>query len=369
LPYDLSSAYTQFLWAAKNGHAKGALCAANMIYCSCIEEKTAFGDYVINLVKEKYDDKRIVDSNSQNLQFAASLYFQAAEGGLVEAMNAYASMLEDGTANIHNFRNIPEAAKWYFAAAEGGYLQAATNLGMMLSQHVDIEEFETVNGETISVSEILTWLEKIAASPQIPSGDNFSEVIERLMLRTRNKSTVSSNLSLMNAAVYSDTKTYNAVQPLNKKTSLPSDVQTQSFRNPINVLSKKELQSSDPLSDQRNNNIIESLPQLHRMETKWNEDEKKQRARDSAQYMKWIDEKQSKDNGKNVQWQDTYYNSTSSKTHANDLAKMQSSTSDIDDAIYSTLDSNVTRTNYPYKQSTENSINAIRTRKNQYTID
>lgn len=128
---DRSASYSNFLWASRLGHAKSALCAANMLYESCMmatkQPHEAVSSAILDAIGIAATDS---DSSelaiSHNLQFAASLYHQAANSGIVEAMNAYGVMLEEGTAHGSRGHGASPrlAATWYHAAAEAGLLEA-----------------------------------------------------------------------------------------------------------------------------------------------------------------------------------------------------------------------------------------------------
>lgn len=136
---DRSSSYSNFLWASRLGHAKSAMCAANMLYESCMmatarphrdtthDAPPAITDINFVATTNTISSERII---SHNLMFAANLYLQAARGGIVEAMNAYGVMLEDGTVHGSKGKNTSpqKAATWYHAAAEGGLLEAIGKL-------------------------------------------------------------------------------------------------------------------------------------------------------------------------------------------------------------------------------------------------
>lgn len=121
MPLDHSSAYLNYLWASQLGHAKSAFCAANMLFENCVS--------TMHNISSSYpahsQSSETLDDIKQNMRFAASLYHQAATAGIVEAMNAYGVMLEDGTADGRTGQGYPaKAATWYHAACEGGLLEA-----------------------------------------------------------------------------------------------------------------------------------------------------------------------------------------------------------------------------------------------------
>jgi hypothetical protein len=131
---DRSSSYSNFLWASRLGHAKSALCAANMLYESCVMATKQPRQVTASFLDANVATSTNLESSelaiSHNLQFAASLYHQAANGGIVEAMNAYGVMLEDGSVNGLRGGDaaLELAATWYHAAAEGGLLEAVGEL-------------------------------------------------------------------------------------------------------------------------------------------------------------------------------------------------------------------------------------------------
>lgn len=165
VPYDISSAYSHYLWAAEIGHGKSSMCAANILYQNTISKN------------------EVLMSSSlykRNMVTVAQLYLQAAKSGIVMSMNAYALLLEDGTGTENGAPLVYEAAKWYLAAAEEGLLEAAGNLGFLLSTNEHILEFATIHGNFISTYDVRIWLESLIASPLIQSDQKFRDSIDKL---------------------------------------------------------------------------------------------------------------------------------------------------------------------------------------------
>ena len=165
VPYDISSAYSHYLWAAEIGHGKSSMCAANILYQNTISKNE------LSLSSNLY---------KKNMVTVAQLYLQAAKSGIVMSMNAYALLLEDGTGTENNQPLVLEAAKWYLAAAEEGLLEAAGNLGFLLSTNERIFEFATIHGNFISTYDVRIWLESLIASPLIQSDQKFKDSIDKL---------------------------------------------------------------------------------------------------------------------------------------------------------------------------------------------
>lgn len=165
VPYDPSSAYAHYLWAAESGHGKSAMCAANILY------QTSISKNELSMSGSQY---------KKNMITVAQLYHQAAKTGIVMCMNAYALLLEDGTGTESGEPLVYEAAKWFLAAAEEGLLEAAGNLGFLLATHDNVLEFSTIHGHTVSTHDVRIWLESLMASPLIQPNQNFKESIEKL---------------------------------------------------------------------------------------------------------------------------------------------------------------------------------------------
>lgn len=292
------------MWAARNGHAKGALCAANMIYECCIDSKGTFSKYLSEVLHHSIspngNTEVSISSASKNLQFAATLYLQAAESGLGDAMNAYAIMQEDGSANLENTPDFDKAATWYYAAAEGGNLEAAGNLGILLSTHYEINEIVTIHDEYLSVAQIQTWLERISESAHIPSGNSFQNIIERLKVRSQNKISSDKRLAILSEPVPTDTSKYLQQEKFvqKKQTNLYSQPSQEIDHNieskvlgsmpPRNLLDLVELKSTYQQKANGQNTtsqgqLVKTLPQLHRHEVAWAEEEKSRSVKEEQQ--------------------------------------------------------------------------------------
>ena len=165
VPYDISSAYSHYLWAAEIGHGRSAMCAANILYHNTISK----------------DDVMLSSSAyKKNMVTVAKLYLQAAKSGIVMSMNAYALLVEDGTGTENGKPNIHEAAKWYLAAAEEGYFEAAGNLGFLLSTNERIMEIITVDNKVVTTHDIRIWLESLLTSPLIQPDQRYIESVNKL---------------------------------------------------------------------------------------------------------------------------------------------------------------------------------------------
>ena len=162
LPKDIHGALEQFTWAASRGHANAALCAANIIY-SGFESVASASD----------------------ISRACVLYTQAAEGGVGEAMNSYALLLEDGRGcDVGDGQGEPDllnAAAWYFEAATCGLNDASLNLALLLASG-NVPAFRRVNGEEISAYQAAQWLKENVSLGGFLT-DQFEGLLRRIMLQ------------------------------------------------------------------------------------------------------------------------------------------------------------------------------------------
>lgn len=136
---DVEAALEHYKRAAELGHNRAALYAAHLQF----------------------------QSGGRNGHSTEALYRQAAEGGLVEGMNALALMLESHNEPI-------EAAAWYRAAAESGMADAACNLGQLVLRgalgHVAGAE---------ELTQVQDWLAEAVATGH-PKAQLFSQTIDQL---------------------------------------------------------------------------------------------------------------------------------------------------------------------------------------------
>jgi hypothetical protein len=122
-----------------------------------------------------------------DLDYALQLYLQASRGGLSDAMNAYAMLIEEGT-GLHfplgysERDRMIEAAKWYHAAVEEGKIESAGNLLLLLTTYPYLDTVETVSGDQVSVQELKLWLHSLMRS-KTKSEEYTSTLYEALKTR------------------------------------------------------------------------------------------------------------------------------------------------------------------------------------------
>jgi hypothetical protein len=135
VPDDSYAALSNYKWAAYLGHTKAAFFAGNLLYAQASARNARlFGE-------------------------AAEYYHQAALGGIVEAMNSYAILLEDGRASEVGLRNLHLAAAWFYQACiERERLEKAhVNLAMLLC-NTPLSSFRTVPGDIVTLLDAKDFL-------------------------------------------------------------------------------------------------------------------------------------------------------------------------------------------------------------------
>lgn len=138
MPLDPYAAYSQYQWAASSGgHCKAALKTAHMKYSGVGTEEDKSG--------------------------ALHYYLIAAYGGMAEAMNSAAILLEDrydptdwGDERGYGEQTLRAAAKWFLSASELGIQHAALNLVTLLSKGI-ITRFKSLSGEIWDIARVKLW--------------------------------------------------------------------------------------------------------------------------------------------------------------------------------------------------------------------
>ena len=115
MPSDTQAALSSYLWAARLGHARAALFAANLLYAQSCSRANSSG------------------TNEEVAEEAAQLYLQAAVAGIPDAMNSYGIMLEEGRVTPTAEPDPHQAAAWYYRACVHGMHKAHLNLVMLLT--------------------------------------------------------------------------------------------------------------------------------------------------------------------------------------------------------------------------------------------
>jgi hypothetical protein len=152
------AAMTNYRWAAELGHARGAFFAANLIYAQASPH------------------------NLRSLCDAAELYQQAAVGGIVEAMNCYGILLEEGRASESGLRDLHLAAAWYYQACvqpdrlEKGF----ENLAMLMISS-PLCAFRSVQGDVITLASVKEFLLDFFESAECTSDDERRSAILNLL--------------------------------------------------------------------------------------------------------------------------------------------------------------------------------------------
>ncbi len=134
VPIDRDAALANYLYAAKAGHAKAACFAGNILY----------------------DRADLYDHSFDKL---VSLYRQAAEGGVPQAMNSYGLLLEDGRASRSHQKDIYGAATWYYESCRYKYVKGFLNLAMLLASEPSLDCFYTLKGEKVTLLQAIRLLE------------------------------------------------------------------------------------------------------------------------------------------------------------------------------------------------------------------
>ncbi len=135
VPDDSFAALSNYKWAAHLGHTRAAFYAGNLIYA--------------------HANARNIHSVSE----AAMFYHQAALGGIVEAMNSYAILLEDGRASELGLKDLHLAAAWFYQACiEDERLEKAhINLAMLLIS-TPLSSFRTIPGDIVTLADAKDFL-------------------------------------------------------------------------------------------------------------------------------------------------------------------------------------------------------------------
>jgi TPR repeat protein len=85
--------------------------------------------------------------------------------GIPEAMNSLAILLEDGRAFADGKRELHQAAAWYYEACKCRYAKAYLNLAILLDSE-DIRSFKTIDGNLVSLTQSLRFLETTIPNPE-----------------------------------------------------------------------------------------------------------------------------------------------------------------------------------------------------------
>jgi len=138
VPFDEQAALENYLFASELGHPRATLFAGNLLYKLTNENSPHY---------------------SKNMLKVGKLYGQAAKMGVIDAMNSYAILLEDGRASSSGIRDVYAAAAWYYEACRQAYIPAFLNLAILLASE-SIFSFTTLRGEMMTLPKVLEFLEE-----------------------------------------------------------------------------------------------------------------------------------------------------------------------------------------------------------------
>lgn len=135
MPNDGFAALANYKWAAQLGHPRAAFFAGNLLYAHAHAR------------------------GLQSVSEAAVYYQQAALGGIVEAMNSYAILLEDGRASDVGAKDPHLAAAWFYqACVERDRLEKAfVNLAMLIIA-TPLSSFRTIPGDIVTLPDLKDFL-------------------------------------------------------------------------------------------------------------------------------------------------------------------------------------------------------------------
>lgn len=145
--HDSKSSLQPYLSAAAKGHAKAAYCAANILY----------------MFADASNNNSMKGESAVYLHKALSLYEQAAEGGIADAMNSMGLILEgEDVFRESKQADLELAARMYFEAAAGSHEEATLNLALLLATG-RVSHFTDSKGTRMTLDSALDWLVSNAA--------------------------------------------------------------------------------------------------------------------------------------------------------------------------------------------------------------
>jgi len=157
VPDDSFAALSNYKWAAHLGHTRAAFYAGNLLYA--------------------HANSRNIHSVSE----AAMFYHQAALGGIVEAMNSYAILLEDGRASEMGLKDLHLAAAWFYQACiETERLEKAhINLAMLLIS-TPLSSFRTIPGDIVTLADAKDFLLDFFESDAYSDNDRREVILQMI---------------------------------------------------------------------------------------------------------------------------------------------------------------------------------------------
>ncbi len=157
VPDDSFAALANYKWAAHLGHTRAAFYAANLLYA--------------------HANARGIHSASD----AAMFYHQAALGGIVEAMNSYAILLEDGRASEMGMKDLHLAAAWFYQACieEERLEKAHINLAMLLIS-TPLSSFRTIPGDIVTLADAKDFLLDYFESDAYTDNDRREVILQMI---------------------------------------------------------------------------------------------------------------------------------------------------------------------------------------------